>query len=106
MPPTGWNMVACQSMMSSVSMPCQRSASSSACMGSGSRGTPTCGPGAGQHFVAGALRAGEFAVGFEVAIFGEELEHALLVLGAELLIERALADALRRAARRRGRACR
>ena len=53
------------------------------------------GPGAGQHFVAGALRAGKFAVRFEVAIFREELEHALLVLGVEFLIERALADALR-----------
>ena len=51
--------------------------------------------GAGQHFVAGALGAGESAVGFEIAVLGEELEHALFVFCAELLIERALANAFR-----------
>src|SRR5581483_6078041 len=49
--------------------------------------------GARRYLVAGACRTGEAIVGCEVAILGEELEHALLILSIEVLIERTLPDA-------------
>ena len=56
--------------------------------------TGACSRGAGRNFEAGAIGAAEEQIGIEIAVLAQELDHALAIVGADLLVERALLDAL------------
>ena len=94
MPPMGWNMVGCHSKTSSTSMPCHRSASSNSFIASGGVDDRRLLGGAGRNFVAGAIGAAEEQIGIEIAVLAQKLDHALAIAGGDLLVERALLDAL------------
>ncbi len=50
--------------------------------------------GAGRNFVAGTVCATEEQIGIQIAVLAQELDHAVAIVGVELLVESALADAL------------
>src|SRR5579871_1616195 len=92
MPPTGWNIVACMSGASSNRRPPQNSASSRALIASGGRSCSRTG--AGKLRRSGTRRTGIGVIALQVSVDLEKTEHALMVFGRELFIERVLIDAL------------
>jgi hypothetical protein len=75
-------------------MPCHKSASSSSSHRERIVDDRRLLRGAGRNFEAGAIGAAEEQIGIEIAVLAEELDHALAIVGAHLLVECAFADAL------------